>query len=131
MSVDAEAVAAENARLRAALQGGVETRIISAEEAAELGIKGTQVDDPSGTLLAQRAREAAAAAGVDTTTHAEVANFDITLQFVYRGDRETAEKLRDDLLFALLQMPAVQQPISNSVAERVIGVPVNGATGGD
>lgn len=122
MSVDAQAVAEENARLRAALSQP-ETRIISAEEAASLGIKGTQVDDPSGELLAERGRAAAAAAGIDTTAHTETANFDVTLHFVYRGERETAEKLRDDLLFALLQMPAVQQPIDNSVAERVIGVP--------
>lgn len=120
MAIDPQEVAAENARLRAALASP--ERAISADEAATLGIKGTSNDDPSGAALAASARAAAAAAGVDTTAH-ETPNFDVTLHFVYRGTREEAEKLRDDLLFALLQMPAVQQPIDNAVAERTIGVP--------
>jgi len=74
--------------------------------------------DPSGAGLARAAHEAGVVQPVN-----EVPNFDVTLHFVYRGNREGAEKLRDDLLFALLQMPAVQQPIDNSVADRTVGVP--------
>lgn len=80
--------------------------------------QGTSLDDPSGAGLAARAREAGA-----VTDPVETPNFDVTLHFVYRGGREAAEKLRDDLLFALLQMPAVQQPIDNSVSDRTIGPP--------
>ncbi len=80
--------------------------------------QGTSLDDPSGANLARRAHEA----GVVSPAN-EVPNFDVTLHFVYRGSRDAAERLRDDLLFALLQMPAVQQPIDNSVADREFGPP--------
>jgi hypothetical protein len=79
---------------------------------------GTSFDDPSGAALAARAHEA----GVVQPANV-IPNHDVTLHFVYRGTLEEAEKLRDDLLFALLQMPAVQQPIDNSVSERTIGPP--------
>lgn len=79
---------------------------------------GTSEDDPSGAGLARAAHAAGA-----VSAPVEAPNFDVTLHFVYRGPQVEAEKLRDDLLYALLQMPAVQHPIDNSVAERVIGPP--------
>lgn len=84
--------------------------------------QGTSFDDPDGSKLAAAARAQAQAQGADVAPH-EVPNFDVQLHFVYRGSREEAERLRDDFLFALLQMPAVQRPIDNSVSDRVIGPP--------